>query len=141
MVKIALGTKMFVMMAVITIVLWFAMPDEMSSADNSHLVTGFYGIRMPNQSFSNETVTFDNQSLTAGLDDSNSTGIGTGVVGFISDYIRLQTWARTILTVFLAPMVFMAVVKAPAIITALFGVVWVIMYVIAIASFIRGRDF
>jgi hypothetical protein len=139
---LALGTKMFVIMACITVVLWFAMPTEMASQENG-TVTGFFGARLPNPNLTNGTVTFNGTAFTSGLDDSNATSIPiiSGVINTVSDYMKVQSWVRTILSIFLAPMVFMAVIQAPSILVALFGIVWVLMYVIAIAGFMRGRDF
>jgi hypothetical protein len=133
---------MFVIMAVITVVLWFAMPTEMSSQNNG-TVTGFFGANLPNSSLSNGTAPFNGTAFISGLDDSNSSNIPiiSGVINTVSDYMKVQSWVRTILSIFLAPMVFMAVIQAPTIFVAMFGIVWVMMYVIAIASFIRGRDF
>jgi hypothetical protein len=138
----ALGTKMFVIMACITVVLWFAMPAEMSSQENG-TVTGFFGADLPDPNSTNGTVTFNGTAFTTGLDGSNSSDIPiiSGVINMVSDFIRVESWTRTLLSIFLAPMVFMAVIQAPVIFVAMFGIVWVMMYVIAIASFIRGRDF
>lgn len=135
----SLGTKMLVMMLVISIGLFFVMPD---ASEVGQLPMGFFGSTVETED--GEQILVRNDSLAGSVDTelegSGGSFVGS-VMGYVSDFIRVNTVTRTIMSIFFAPYVFMILIEAPIEIQFLIAGVWSVMYIVATVSFIRGKDY
>lgn len=128
------GTKMVIIMLSITTILWFS---------------GYYGLPMQtdlinmscdNVSDINTNCTIPKNNL--GVLQSNNTFLpNVPIFGLFNTFGLVYGTIYLLFAVFFAPVATMLAIGAPAFLVIMLGVVWMVMYIIAIMSFVRGWDF
>ena len=128
------GTKMIIIMMSITFVLWFS---------------GFEGLPLQvdllNMSCDNTSDMFTNCTIpqdSLGIATTNGSLIPSNpIFGLYNTFGIVYDFVIIVLNIFFAPVTTMFMIGAPAFITLMVVVIWMLMYLIAIGSFIRGWDF
>jgi hypothetical protein len=132
-----LGTKIVIIMFSINMILWFY-----GFTSVAPLQTEILNITCDNVSnpFSNCTIPVNS---TFGMGESDSSLIGSiPIFGTIFNDIGLAWDAvKVFIGLLYAPVVTLNSFGAPIFMTMMIGVLWTIMYIIALMSFLRGVEF
>jgi len=137
----ALGTKMVVLMFSITIVMFFAgstMEQDVVSNDLAQSM-GYQIIEVNNTTMLNVSRT--NASMGIDIDGASTGGIQSGIVQIFTTYGVIEGTARVLFGIFFAPVDVLNRAEAPQFLVIAVGGIWVMMYVIALASFLWKKDF
>ena len=131
------GTKMIIIMMSISFLLWFS---GLGFA-GLPMQSGLLNTTCDNVSDIHTNCTIDKNTM--GIMQSNNSFLpNSPIIGFINTFGYVFEFVTVfLLGVFFAPVTTLWTVGAPAFIVLMVGAIWVVMYIVSIASFVRGWDF
>jgi hypothetical protein len=140
----ALGTKLLVILISISIAL--TLSGYNAGVNNADDMTGAFGFEyhynINNSSYDSLGTENIDRSVEGINVQTNQTGIVSGVTNFFDRYENVQGWLGKVFSFFTAPIgVLQGIEGTPPALIMMVGIIWVILWGIAIASFIWRTPF
>lgn len=137
----ALGTRIVVMMFAISVVLYFAqayIPMASPTGDYAGYMDALgYGVDGEGLATTDE----DKASMNLDPNAEQQTGIIAGIIQFFTTFPAVVGVFNFLFSIFFAPVNVLKNLQAPAFLVIAVGGIWVMMYIIAITSWIWRKDF